>query len=187
MRFDRDKFFGGYRPTFSALTQPQVNGLSTLLGEIEADEAWSDLRHVSYLLATAKHETANTFEPIKEYRAREGTTARAVQDKYWSTGYYGRGYVQLTHRANYQTFSVILGADFMRNPDLALRPAYAYRIAATGMRRGLFTGKKLSDYLNEREADYIGARRIVNGQDRAELIGRYAAGFEAVLRASLQD
>jgi len=32
-----------------------------------------------------------------------------------------------------------------------------------GMIKGLFTGKKLSDYLTDTKKDYFNARRIING------------------------
>ena len=76
----------------------------------------------------------------------------------------------------------LLGVDLVANPDLALEPAIAYRILATGMREGWFTGKKLADYLRQgRAPDYVGARRIINGQDRAALIAQYARQFERAL------
>lgn len=49
-----------------------------------------------------------------------------------------------------------------------------------GMEAGRFTGKKLSDYL---PGDYVNARRIINGTDKAEQIAGYARQFEAALKA----
>ena len=96
MQFDRRQFFAGYREHFGRLNQEQVDGLGFLLGSFEDDPKWKDVRHVAYALATVKHETADTYHPIKEYRARAGSKGRANQDRYWLSGYYGRGYVQLT-------------------------------------------------------------------------------------------
>ena len=53
------------------------------------------------------------------------------------------------------------------------------------MRKGLFTGKKLSDYISRSGCDYKQARRIINGVDRASLIADYAVTLEDVLRASI--
>lgn len=188
MKFDRKQFFDNYRKAFGGLQQLQVEGLEFLLGKIETDPKWELLPQVAYLLATIRHETGITrnkvsqaFQPIKELRSKPGTKGRANQDRYWLSGYYGRGYIQLTWRANYAKFHL---AD---NPDKALEPDTAYMIAARGMREGLFTGKKLSDYINDREVDYFEARRIVNGLDRAELIAGYAQKFERILRASVTD
>ena len=46
-----------------------------------------------------------------------------------------------------------------------------------GMRTGLFTSKKLSDYFNEDKSDPINARRIINGTDKAKLICEYYNKF----------
>jgi hypothetical protein len=46
---------------------------------------------------------------------------------------------------------------------------------------GTFTGKKLPDYVNATQADFVGARRTVNGTDRADLIARYARQYRAAL------
>jgi len=42
------------------------------------------------------------------------------------------------------------------------------------MERGLFTGKKLSDYITETKTDYVGARKIINGTDHAQKIADLA-------------
>jgi putative chitinase len=52
-----------------------------------------------------------------------------------------------------------------------------------GMRNGSFTGKKLSDYINQNKCDYSNARRIINGVDRQALIAGYANNIEMLLRA----
>jgi len=101
----------------------------------------TDLGQLAYILATAIGECG--LRPIKEYRAAEGTSLRKVQDAYWYTGYYGRGYVQLTWKSNYEKFAKYLGVDLVGNPDLALNPKYAAQIIAYGMKNGSFTGMRL--------------------------------------------
>jgi hypothetical protein len=198
MKFDRSNIFAGLRRLHNAargtakLSQSQVGGVTSLFDFIEADTRWADNRHVAYFFGTVAHETAWTFQPIKEYRARAGSAGRANQDRYWLTGYYGRGYCQLTWLGNYRKAmwmlkEVGIDADLVGNPDLALDPKVAYWIAAEGMRRGLFTGKKLSDYIGGSRCDYINARKVINGLDRAEQIARYAAGFEALLNSSVEE
>ena len=147
------------------------------------------LRHQAYVLATAFHETAATLQPIFERGARgyfdkyEPSTklGRALGNIAAGDGYLfrGRGYVQLTGRANYARAGRALKQDLLRAPDLALRPDLAARILIEGMAQGWFTGKKLSDYLGQ---DYLAARRIVNGQDRAHEIADHARAFEAALQ-----
>jgi hypothetical protein len=63
----------------------------------------------------------------------------------------------------------------------------AYRIASLGMRQGLFTGRKLATYINDAQCDYVNARRIINGTDRAQDIAGYAQTFETALRAARLD
>jgi hypothetical protein len=58
----------------------------------------------------------------------------------------------------------------------------ALHAAFEGMTRGLFTRRKLSDYIANGAVDYIGARRIVNGLDRAQLIAHFAHAFRDALR-----
>lgn len=152
------------------------------------DTAWTDPRHVAYALATAYHETAHTFAPIREYgkhlyfaKYEPGTpNGKRLGNVLRGDGikFKGRGYVQITGRANYERFSRLLNVDLLTTPDLALDPLISYRIMALGMRGGLFTGKKLADYINATRTDYVNARRVINGLDRAELIAEYAERIE---------
>ncbi len=183
MRFDRRKFFDGLRGgLLRQLNQRQVDGLEFLLGEFEKT-GW-DIRWIAYAFATVGHETAWTFQPINEYRAKPGTAGRANQDRYWLTGYYGRGYVQLTWKANYEKAGKALGVDLVNRPELALEPEVAFWILVEGMHSGWFTGKKLGHYIKPGRADYVGARKIINGEDKAEQIAGYARAFERILRNS---
>ncbi len=189
MLISRKKFFDAFRAAHhqirkAPLEASQVAGLEFLLGKFEGDN-WKDLRLISYVLATTAHESAWEFQPIKERRSRVGTKGRANQDRYWLTGFYGRGYVQITWRKNYEKLGKAIGVNLTENPELALEKETAYQILVVGMLRGLFTGKKLSDFINKNECDYVGARRIVNGTDKAALIASYAQTFERILRASI--
>jgi fumarate reductase subunit D len=49
------------------------------------------------------------------------------------------------------------------------------------MRTGMFTGRKLSDFFNDKRTDYKNARRIINGTDEASKIAGYAHEFETIL------
>jgi putative chitinase len=93
----------------------------------------------------------------------------------------GRGYVQLTGRANY----VLAG--LVEDPDRALDPEVAAEVLERGLREGWFTGRKLMDALPlggpATRAQFIAARRVVNGQDRAGLIADYALRFQDALLA----
>lgn len=189
LKINRDSFFKCFRTYHKSargksLVQSQVDGLSFLLDVIEMDAAWKTLPQASYFLATIAHETAWTFEPIKEYR---GKVLSAAQKRYWPSGYYGRGYIQLTWARNYDLAGKKLGVDLLGNPDLALKPEVAYDIASHGMREGWFTGKKLSNYINSKTTDYLNARRIVNGVDKAAHIAGIAESLESCLKSSVAD
>lgn len=131
-----------------------------------------DLNKLAYILGTARHESR--FKPIEERRASSSQTdVYNRQNKYWSTGYYGRGFVQLTWERNYQKMSDLLNVNFVANPSLALEPKYAARILVQGMMKGSFTRKKLDTYINDQKQDFYNARKTVNGTDRADRIKGY--------------
>lgn len=136
-------------------------------------ETGSDLRHLAYILATALHETAFTMKPITEY----GSKAYLTGKKYWP--YIGRGYVQLTWAYNYEKYGI------KNTPEKALEPERAAFIIIDGMENGIFTGKKLSDYFNATKSDPVGARRIVNGTDKASAIAGYYGSILKALTASV--
>lgn len=43
-----------------------------------------------------------------------------------------------------------------------------------GMRDGIFTRHKLNMYFDDDTTDWVGARKIINGTDKANLIASYA-------------
>lgn len=182
--FDEAAFFAKLRAEFGSLSQQMVDGCKTLLTALRGwPVSWA-----AYGLATAYHETAHTMQPIKErggdaYFKRMYDIMGERPEKARELGnvkpgdgarYAGRGYVQLTGRANYAQYGL---AD---NPDDAMKPDVAARVLKDGMEKGRFTEKSLKDYL---PGDYIGARRIINGRDRAQMIADYAIKFEKALKA----
>ncbi len=58
----------------------------------------------------------------------------------------------------------------------------AVRILVDGMLAGSFTGHRLADHLNAATEDWVNARRIVNGTDRAEKLADYGRLFLAAIR-----
>lgn len=61
------------------------------------------------------------------YGNRNGNGPEATGDG-WN--YRGRGFIQITGRANYKACSDGLGADFISDPDLLAQPDFAFRSAA---------------------------------------------------------
>lgn len=180
---DRKKFYDSARESIfhGSLSQNQVFGLDTILKEAEYRNL-TDMRQLAYMLATTYHETAHTMEPVAEYGKGKGHKY-GEPDPATGQTYYGRGFVQLTWKANYETMSRVTGVDLVNNPDLAMTVPIATKILFYGMLHGSFTGKQLSDYFNDLSTDWIKARRIINGLDKAELIAGYAEKFYNALKA----
>jgi|GEM_PF-5641161 len=129
---------------------------------------------MAYVLATVEWETNGTFQPVREAYWHDEAWRRANLRYY---PYYGRGYVQLTWEANYRKYAKIMGIDLVGNPDLALQPEVALFILVHGFKTGTFTGKKLTDYINEAGCDFIQARRCINALNKAEEIAALAENY----------
>lgn len=164
---DRKKFFDSIRSEFGKLTKSQVDGLSRICDE--AQIRGTPLRHLAYILATAKHETADKYQPIREMGGEKYLRSK----RYYP--WVGEGLVQVTWEENHRKFGATAPGQMMTWP-IALRAIF------DGMTKGMFTGKKMSDYLSSDFPDYRGARRIVNGTDKAALIAGYAVTFQTALR-----
>ena len=151
------------------LTNAQVEGLMRLLDYRAAKYPDMTDDQFAYLLATVKWETGDAMVPVRE----------AGGERYLKTKKYypwvGEGLVQVTWEANAKKFGAKRPGDLMSWP-IALHAAFE------GMSKGLFTGKKLADYVVDGRADYVGARRIINGTDQAPRIARFALAFRHALR-----
>lgn len=176
---NREIFFQGYRDSFGKLNQDQVKGIGFLLKKLDESECFELASEYAYILATVKHETAETYLPIREY----GRGAGRMYGKPRANGniYYGRGFVQLTHDFNYAKLGEILNIPLYQEPDLALDPEIAWKILEHGMYHGFFTGRKMSMYFSEDKTDFYHARQIINGMDRANLIKGYAEKFYNII------
>jgi len=193
---DRAKFYAYLRQKNSgvfgtSLSQSQVEGIEGLL------DAWprhgtSDPRDLAYILGGVYHETGGKMVPVREGFARTDAGARRIvanrkygkPDGPYGHVYYGRGRIQNTWLSNMEKLTKRFGIDFVRNPDALLDPHIDAMVTIVGHREGIWTGKKLSDYITPSGADYINARRIVNGTDRAALIAGYAKAFLAAITAA---
>jgi predicted chitinase len=179
-----------YQKLAPKLSAAAVEGFHQLLEFIHEDEAILNTRWAAYMLATVRHECAGKWLPIEEFGKGKGRpygVPAMVQDSdgtAFTNTYYGRGYVQLTWRANYDRVGRALGMGntLLLHPEHALEPHTSYRVMSFGMRTGAFTGKKLANYISDSACDYVNARRIINRLDQAQKIAGYAAQFEQVLQ-----
>jgi hypothetical protein len=125
-------------------------------------------------LATVKWESG--FKNIKEIGWE-----KKLYGKKW---YYGRGFVQLTHKWNYKKFNKIIqkswitfkdnqwqkleDIDIVKNPDIILSSnELAAFILIRGMKKWLFRWKwntrySLDHFINSQKVDFYNARNIIN-------------------------
>lgn len=202
MFFDelRTHVFGG------KLRQSQVDGLIDLLKaweQVAANRGYASAVHdawLAYILATVFHETARLMQPIKELGGERYFTemydisgkrprvAKRLGNTFIGDGakFAGRGYVQLTGRGNYAFQSKKHKVDLISQPDLLMTDkALSATILIRGMIEGDFTGKKLAHYLHAGKTDFINARRIINGKDKARLIAGYAEKILVALQLAI--
>jgi hypothetical protein len=208
---DRAAMFAALRkdssPLFNRrLAQSHVEGIEAILDSADRHQV-TDIDHVAQMLAQTYHETGTYMLGIKETvmpshkdkRPSDATVIKRldtawakgqlswVSTPYWRDGGFGRGPIQLTHWSNYLKMGTALGVDLRANPDLALDPKIGADIVVVGMSKGMFTGKKLSDYafpacLYLEPAKH--PRRIVNGKDGTDAdIAKYHVAFRNVLVA----
>lgn len=209
---NRTIFFNNIRgPLFNgSLTADQVKGISAIIDKMEK----RDPRWLAYALATAYHETGAKMVPIAENLNYSASGLRATFPKYFTTAdaekyarkpeaianrayanrmgngneasgdgwrFRGRGICQTTGRDNYRKY----GCE--DNPDRMLQVDVSVNVMWDGMTNGRFTGKKLSDYFNDKTTDWVGARRIINGNDKSEKVAAEAKLFFAAIKAAVQS
>ena len=206
---NRKFFFDHIKVTLfqGRLTQSQVDGLTFIVDSWEKNHAVWDDRWLAYALGTTHLETGAKMTPVHEiggtayFEAMYGPTghnpARAKRMGNTAPGdgarYCGRGYVQLTWEVNYKAMSDHLTAatgapvDLVANPDLAMQPDFAAEIMFYGMDVGTFSGRKFSDYFtkdasgNPAKDNWVGARAIINGTDKAQVIADFSQKYYAAI------
>lgn len=200
---DRAYFFKQFRKRFYPIKEKEkylIDRYERLFNYWDSKPQLTDLRWLAYVLATTYHETGRSIKAVREcfgktdqasincvtrlYRRGRIKRNYAAIDKKTGKSYFGRGHVQLTWAFNYKRMGKELGMKdkVYVNPDLALHPDTSVAIMSEGMIKGLFTGKRLSQYFNARTTNWGGARRIINGMDKYKLIGGYGRKFHATLR-----
>lgn len=169
---DRARFYAHLRSAKSkafgkSLSKGQVDGLERTLDE--AQKRGVNIFQLAYILATAYLESGRTMQPVREFGGEKYLRSKPYYP------WVGEGLVQVTWEVNHRKFGATKPGQLMEWP-IALRALF------DGMLQGMFTGKRLSDYIDPPHVDYVGARRIVNGTDRAHQIAEYAMSFETALR-----
>jgi predicted chitinase len=137
--------------------------------------------------ATIAIETGS-FVPLMEKRASKDRQPSlwAAQERYWPSGYKGRGYVQLTWDYNYRDAGRELGIDLVGDPDLAMDPAVAGRVLAWFFKTRPDGGRdRRLIHRACRDSDWEAVRRGINGSgyaaDRAGL-ARYLGFCNALAK-----
>ena len=175
---NRPAFFKNIKANglFITMTQRQVDSITAILDECERQQV-TDGRQIAYILATPYHECYNPRTPETRCTPiKESGSERYLRGKVYYP-YIGRGFSGLTWKANYQKETKRLGVDLVNMPDLILNITLAANSHVYCMKNGTYTGKKLSDYIAGVKCDFINARRIINGTDKAGLIAGYANKF----------
>lgn len=196
----RASLFGGH------LSQDQVDGIENLLDVWDAHFAGdtsipNPTDHLSYDLATAFHETAQTMQPITERgpvsyfdKYEPGTKlGKLLGNTQKGDGFRfrGEGHVQNTGRANAAKATKRLNElfhldiDLVANPEKRGDPFVSAMSLFLGNKEGWWTGKKLGDYLIPGRPDFVNARRVVNGVDCADKIANHARKFKAAIQAAV--
>lgn len=206
---NRAAFFAALRQRASgvfgtSLTQGQVDGVEAILDSCARNRI-GNAHHVANILAQVYHETGGRMLPVRETFAASDQQAinrleaawkagnlKWVKTPYWrpdadGRSWFGRGPIQITHKANYAKLGQRLGVNLAGNPSLALDPKIGADIAVVGMSEGLFTGRKLSDFAFPAALTAPVAsnpRRIVNGQDGTDAkVAGYHRAFLAAIEA----
>lgn len=137
-----------------------------LPGVLKAMDKWKILDRLTLigLCATIRIETGG-FQPINEMggtkyftKMYEGRKDLGNTQKGDGARFHGRGYVQITGRANYAEYGKKLGISnqLVSNPELALSPVYAAEIIARYFKdRGVDAACRAKDWRK--------ARKLVNG------------------------
>lgn len=170
--------------------QSDIEYYKSLILETALANGITQTEQISYILATAHHETAGftsltevgSDQYLMQYASYAGNDP---QTNDYIT-YRGHGFAQLTGKDNFSRIGDVLGYDLVGNPSLAAEPTIAAEILVIGMRDGLFTGYSLDRAINEHQVEYGYARQVINGYyntqtglfDKQNEISDLAIGYE---------
>lgn len=182
---NKSSFYNRIRNTLflGSLSEAHVENMEAIINEYDR-LAMTDQRQLAYILGTVYHETGTSMEPVEEIgkgkNRNYGKQVKYNGEPYTEPHiYYGRGHTQNTWWDNYNRLTKVnpCGWDFLNHPELLLQVEPSVWATFYAMRTGLYTGRKLSQYFNDKECDWIGARYMINGQDCAKKIELHAKMF----------
>jgi hypothetical protein len=200
-RINKQRFEDNYNRLFGrTLATKRRENIFIISDAFEKDANMKSLRWLAYILATSMHESNDTFAPVVEGYWLNGDRRLALLYNYYrkhnpvalrsifpygkrEPAYYGRGrVVQLTHLNNYMGASIRIYGDnsLVNDPDMMINNTECdLQVTFRGMLEGWFTGYSLPQFfpLNSDKANWLGARRIINGLDSAKLVAGYAEKF----------
>jgi putative chitinase len=173
----RPDFFAAYGP----LEEQQKAGIASLLDVWDGKPELQDKRWLAYMLATQFWETCGTMQPCEEPTKGYGF-AYGIPDPDTGQCYYGRGYIPLRWKWNYDMWRKNLGNDLVNHPENVLQPQIAALILVEGMKHGLFTGIPLGERHGGELDDPLRARQSVDGDmsHAAEIAEIYQRFFGAL-------
>lgn len=133
-------------------------------------------------MATVRVECGKRFKPIMEYasgQAYEGRKDLGNINPGDGVHYKGRGFIQLTGRANYASYGQKLGLDLIGNPDLALGVDVGAKILARYFKdRGVVEACLAKDWLR--------VRKLINGVNRSTGLPNGWLDFKNVIQQYLK-
>lgn len=190
IKVDIDKLISDFNKFGTKTDFPE--SLRKVLEYARDDKNITDISDLAYLLATAKIESDYSLQrwesdyvcglqgkPYKDkpcdsalnyYRSTKGG-----KKNYYTLGtdknglpYFGRGLIQLTGKANYQSYGDLIGVDLVNDGDKALEPKNSYKIATAFLskkRGGIYAknGVNRSTFDMARDGNLTLARKSVNG------------------------
>ena len=138
-----------------------------------ASKHLGSVEELIHFMAQVKTETDN-FRSLAEYGGGK--------DRYdGGKDYHGRGYIQLTHKHNYEKYGDMLGLDLVNNPDLLLNPKVAAQVSVTSWKDYYWpTARRLANRFKSMTA---AVTKSVNGglsklKERKSNVDHYAKYFK---------
>lgn len=158
MNWSKDKFLGFYKNTVNEKSASDFYDIAKKA--LEEAGIYSDLTMIG-ICATVRVEVGRTFKPVEENASGNAYEGRKDLGNYVpgdGRKYKGRGFIQLTGRANYENYGKKFGIDLICNPELALQPEISAKILAQ-----YFKDRKCNVACDKQ--DWPRVRLLVNGGD----------------------